>query len=460
MEDVVSMAQQMSPAELEQLMRQLSSVQQGNQLGSNKRPALVSATAADQVGARIQEMMGALEEVVRVATAVPTNGEEAKFMIDSTFGDMAALLEMRRAELIEAVCLSCNDRHTVLEQQRAEMELQIRELRDFQTAMASSTSDRRLSANFDRLMSTHLPNPPRAADGICVDLEAATQMAGMLKHLNVALIEPPTDHRADHDLREEPAQQHAALNGFDPRLCHADITLRDRNTRLVMAGNKRWATALGPRLMPGSQHFWWVRLGQCANVMVGVAVDSCMLLDTHAEQRAWFYYCSTGHKYQAGQSSAYGGKCEAGDVVGVFYDADAHTISFYKNALCLGPAFSGLPPNMRPAVSLHNLNSEVTVDFGSYDAATAAFVGEASERVTIKPGRTPRMVKMQRQAGKKHAAKAAREHPEKPTYSFKPQINDSYFEGTEVKSRLYRPKRAPEATAHEREQQNLRKAWS
>ena len=29
------------------------------------------------------------------------NGEEAKFMIDSTFGDMAALLEMRRAELIE-----------------------------------------------------------------------------------------------------------------------------------------------------------------------------------------------------------------------------------------------------------------------------------------------------------------------------------------------------------------------
>ena len=27
----------------------------------------------------------------------------------------------------------------------------------------------------------------------------------------------------------------------------------------------------------------------------------------------------------------------------------------------------------------------------------------------------------------KHAAKAAREHPEKPTYSFKPQINDSYF---------------------------------
>merc|ERR1712166_269129 len=123
----------------------------------------------------------------------------------------------------------------------------------------------------------------------------------------------------------------------------------------------------GPRLMPGSQHFWWVRLGQCANVMVGVAVDSCMLLDTHEERRAWFYYCSTGDKYQAGQSSAYGGKCEAGDVVGVFYDADAHTISFYKNALCLGPAFSGLPPNMRPAVSLHNLNSEVTVDFGSYD---------------------------------------------------------------------------------------------
>jgi hypothetical protein len=62
------------------------------------------------------------------------------------------------------------------------------------------------------------------------------------------------------------------------------LVLSHRNTPCEAPGNVRW-----------------VRLGQCANVMVGVAVDSCMLLDTHAEQRAWFYYCSTGHKYQAGQ---------------------------------------------------------------------------------------------------------------------------------------------------------------
>ena len=38
----------------------------------------------------------------KLLSADAQNGEEAKFMIDSTFGDMAALLEMRRAELIEA----------------------------------------------------------------------------------------------------------------------------------------------------------------------------------------------------------------------------------------------------------------------------------------------------------------------------------------------------------------------
>merc|ERR1711934_1168069 len=104
-----------------------------------------------------------------------------------------------------------------------------------------------------------------------------------------------------------------------------------------------------------------------------------MLFDTHEEQRAWFYFCSTGHKYHAARSTAYGGKCEPGDVVGVFYDADAHTLAFYKNAICLGPAFTGLPPNLRPAVMLHDTDSQVTVDFGSYDGATAAFVhGEPS----------------------------------------------------------------------------------
>lgn len=436
-DEMMLMAQQMTPKQLERCMRQLSSLQRA-QSSPMRGSGLLGADALDQIDERVQQLEQASDELVRVSQAIPANCQQAKFMIESTFNDMAALLAARKHELLQALEESSADRSALLEQQQTEVAQALEELGHMRRAVGSPEEP--LGAGpaqaLERILGTHKPRAPCVGDGVCVDLESARKLPGLLQGLTV-------------ELAQQPGQP--VGTGFDPRLCHAEIVLQDKNTSLRMSGHPKWATALGPRLVPSSQHFWWVRLGQSSNVMVGVAVDSCMLLDTHEEQRAWFYYCHTGHKYQAGRGTAYGGKCEPGDVVGVFYDADAHSVAFYKNAICLGPAFTGLPPNLRPAVMLHDTHSQVCVDFGAKHGATAAFMSEEAPKAALKPGKTPRMLKIQREAaGKSKLAAAAALEKAGPVY----------YEGPEVASRVAKQIRSQSRGRSKAATPKMRKAWA
>ena len=56
----------------------------------------------------------------------------------------------------------------------------------------------------------------------------------------------------------------------------------------------------------------------------------------------WGYYFHNGTKYNNASSSSYGSSVGVGDVVGVALDADAGTLTFYKNGVSQGVAYSGL----------------------------------------------------------------------------------------------------------------------
>ena len=56
----------------------------------------------------------------------------------------------------------------------------------------------------------------------------------------------------------------------------------------------------------------------------------------------WGYYFHNGTKYNNASSSSYGSIVGVGDVVGVALDADAGTLTFYKNGVSQGVAYSGL----------------------------------------------------------------------------------------------------------------------
>ena len=55
------------------------------------------------------------------------------------------------------------------------------------------------------------------------------------------------------------------------------------------------------------------------------------------------YYAWTGNKYNNGSSSAYGATYNNGDVIGIAFDADAGSLTFYKNGTSQGVAFASIP---------------------------------------------------------------------------------------------------------------------
>ena len=77
----------------------------------------------------------------------------------------------------------------------------------------------------------------------------------------------------------------------------------------------------------------------------------------------WGYAGNNGQKYTAGAGVAYGATYTNGDVVGVAFDADAGTLTFYKNNTSQGTAFTGLTSGPYfPAVS--NYSSSWATNFG------------------------------------------------------------------------------------------------
>ena len=57
---------------------------------------------------------------------------------------------------------------------------------------------------------------------------------------------------------------------------------------------------------------------------------------------SWGYYADNGNKYTNNSATSYGASYTTNDVIGVAFDADAGTLTFYKNGTSQGQAYSGL----------------------------------------------------------------------------------------------------------------------
>lgn len=74
-------------------------------------------------------------------------------------------------------------------------------------------------------------------------------------------------------------------------------------------------------------------------------------------------YAGAGTKYNNSVATAYGAAILAGDIVGVALDLDNRTLTFYKNGVSQGVAFTSLPVGLySPAVSVQN--NTITFNFG------------------------------------------------------------------------------------------------
>jgi hypothetical protein len=79
--------------------------------------------------------------------------------------------------------------------------------------------------------------------------------------------------------------------------------------------------------------------------LVGIAGTGCTFGTTSylgGQATMYAYYGANGKNYNNGTSNSYGATYGAGDIIGVAYDADAGTITFYKNGTSQGQAYSSI----------------------------------------------------------------------------------------------------------------------
>jgi hypothetical protein len=144
-------------------------------------------------------------------------------------------------------------------------------------------------------------------------------------------------------------------------------------TQTVTGGNLDVSIAAQP-IVPGTmgvtsgKWYWEIIPGSTTSGgwQVGVVTNQANLsLIIGADAYGWAYV-DDARKRTNGTPSAYGASFTTNDVIGVALDMDAGTITFYKNNVSQGQAFSGITGTVFPAISTQSasLTSTASANFG------------------------------------------------------------------------------------------------
>lgn len=144
------------------------------------------------------------------------------------------------------------------------------------------------------------------------------------------------------------------------------------NSDLTVSSTANTTAAIRATSGKSSGHWYFeATIADTGSINIGIATASAPLNDmlgNNPPKNAWAYGVVSGAKYSNGSSSAYGaGSNFVGFVVGVELDLDAGTITFYRNGVSLGVAFSDISGTVYPAISIFDFNNRaaVTANFGA-----------------------------------------------------------------------------------------------
>ena len=86
--------------------------------------------------------------------------------------------------------------------------------------------------------------------------------------------------------------------------------------------------------------YWEAVMTSSSKAMIGVADGSQPVANRNFQNEGWYYFSENGKKYHDGTNSTYGATFGQNDVIGVALDMDAGTLTFYKNGVSQGVAYS------------------------------------------------------------------------------------------------------------------------
>jgi hypothetical protein len=111
--------------------------------------------------------------------------------------------------------------------------------------------------------------------------------------------------------------------------------------------------------------YWEVDITSSLNI-IGIigSSDTRSLLFVGGSATSYSYYSNTGVKYNNSSATSYGASFTTNDVMGVALDLTAGTLTFYKNGVSQGTAFSGLSGTFFPACGNDGVSSSLSFNFG------------------------------------------------------------------------------------------------
>jgi hypothetical protein len=156
---------------------------------------------------------------------------------------------------------------------------------------------------------------------------------------NDSLLDTPTSYGTDTGVGGEVRGNYATLN---PLKFGGDIQAPTNGNLDVTSVGSATGKILGTIGVSSGKWYWECVPNSSANIAFGITKDNTVLANYPGQDAVDYAYHNDGSKYNNNSGSAYGATYTTNDVIGVAFDADNGTLTFYKNNSSQGQAYSGL----------------------------------------------------------------------------------------------------------------------
>jgi hypothetical protein len=180
---------------------------------------------------------------------------------------------------------------------------------------------------------------------------------------NDSLVDTPTQYGTDTGAGGEVRGNYATFNPLAVNANSGQVTFSNGNLNLVYSSTATYSSTIATIGVSSGKWYWEVTQtasSQAPNI--GVVRDGDSLANYVGQTANGYSYYGGGNKYNNAIGVAYGASFAANDVIGVALDMDAGTITFYKNGVSQGQAYSGLSGLFYPAVSDGDSSATVAFD--------------------------------------------------------------------------------------------------
>ena len=171
------------------------------------------------------------------------------------------------------------------------------------------------------------------------------------------------------------ASNYCVLNRVAP--FGSSLTLSEGNLKSACAG-AYWASLPGTFLIPSTGKWYWEVTPITANfstgnIAIGITKHVASNYNTGQDQWPGFTADSYGmtndtggtmYKWTSATPTSYGSQYAVNDIIGVALNMDAGTLTYYKNGVSQGVAFSSLTGNFFPSLGVNNTGTTAVINFG------------------------------------------------------------------------------------------------